>query len=113
MRPFLASLRITDLAVIVDDAQAHRPAIIDQSASYHKQREAAIESQRLETRRSDEEKKLKAAELYKDKIGKRREEKKKAIETTVTGDVTTSSFEVLVPDLPPGATTLPVSYTHL
>lgn len=88
--------------MIVDDAQAHQPPTLEQSETYHGHREAAIEAQRRETRRYDEERKAQMAELYKDKIGKKREGKKKAVEQHGTA---ATSFEVHVPDLAPGAAT--------
>lgn len=102
-RHFACRLSLTafaDLAVLVDDVAAHRHATQAQAEAYHSHREAAILAQQIETKRYDDEKRLKMAELHKDKIERAREGRLKAYEAKkAAAEKAGVPFEMQVPDL--------------
>ncbi|KAI5479296.1 tRNA-intron endonuclease [Pseudohyphozyma bogoriensis] len=95
-----------NLATLTDDVSAHLPPTSSQSESYHSLRKSAIEKQRLKTVTAEEEKRVRAAELFKDQISKKKKEKEgKGKAKAVEGDAKPESFDVHVPDLAEGAKT--------
>lgn len=114
----LTRSRRTEIAVLVDDIAAHKKATKEQAAAYHAHREAAILSQQTQQRKQNEEKRVRMAEVHKEKIEAARLEKQKAREAKRQAALEAGTlFEVVVPDLngettgPPPSTRNPASAT--
>lgn len=92
-----------DIAVLVDDCAAHRKATKEQADAYMVHREAAILAQQTESRRFDDDKRAKMAEVHKEKIERARLAREKALEAKKkAAEEAGTTFEVKVPDLKAG-----------
>lgn len=101
-------MSLAELAVLVDDAQAHTTPSTVQVETFLQERSANFLAQQTETALHEQTKKLQMAERYAGLIEQKRAEKQlkkgkgKAVELG-TDPEALQSFELLVPDLPPAS----------
>ncbi|KDE06053.1 hypothetical protein MVLG_03607 [Microbotryum lychnidis-dioicae p1A1 Lamole] len=112
-----------NLAVLIDDRAAHHPPTTEQATHYDFQRQSAIQAQQKHIRQFEQEKKVKMAHLFKDKIEKKRllkSEKNQPVETRANDEEVASAeiqaeigvWQLNVPDLEPnGRSKSPVAST--
>ncbi|SCV68682.1 BQ2448_803 [Microbotryum intermedium] len=109
-----------NLAVLIDDRAAHHPPTMEQANQYDQQRQSAIRAQQKHIRQFEQEKKLKMAQVFKDKIEKKRLlklEESQQIESRTNDDEAASAetgvWQLTVPHLEPtGRSKTPVASTR-